>query len=191
MSEAITGLILAGGLGRRMGGVDKGLQYYKGRTLVEQVAERLAPQVDRLFINANRSREIYGAMGYPVISDQILDFPGPLAGLHAGLKSIDTPLLLTVPCDSPRLPTDLAHRLYNELSNTGAFIAIAVTNERLHPVFCLCRRELLQPLESYLAIGGRRVAQWCNDMGAVKVEFSEDSAFQNFNTIADLSDSVF
>lgn len=170
-----------------MGGADKGLQCYRGSTLVEHVAARLAPQVDQLWINANRSCKDYAAFGYPVISDQIPDFVGPLAGLHASLKSATTPLVLSVPCDSPLLPRDLVSRLLNGLIESGAAIAIAVTQERQHPVFCLCRRELCASLEHYLLSGGRRVSQWCTDMAAVQVEFPDNGAFQNFNTLADLS----
>lgn len=188
MSEAITGVILAGGLARRMGGVDKGLQSYRGRTLAAQVAERLAPQVASLLINANRSAEAYARLGYPVFADQIPDFAGPLAGLHAALSAAQTPLVLTVPCDSPCLPLDLASRLDAALQAKAAPLAIACAEGRLHPVFCLCRRELLPALESYLLGGGRRVAQWCAEMGAVEVDFSDQpEAFRNFNTLADLA----
>ena len=189
MREAITGVILAGGLGRRMGGVDKGLQTYRGRPLVAQIAERLAPQVGHLMISANRSRESYALLGYPVVSDQFPGFAGPLAGLHTALSCAGTPWVLTVPCDSPHLPHDLAQRLYAGLSERGTSIAIASAQGRTHPVFCLCQRELLKPLESYLQAGSRRVAQWCNEMGALQIEFPEAEAFQNFNTLADLSDT--
>lgn len=187
MHEAITGVILAGGLARRMGGVDKGLQCYQGRTLVEQVAARLAPQVDHLLISANRNRESYELLGYPVLSDQFPDFAGPLAGLHVALLNADTPLVLTVPCDSPSLPSDLASRLYAGLCENAASVAIAASYGRLHPVFCLCRREVVEALARYLAGGGRRVAQWCSEMSAATVEFPDATAFDNFNTLADLS----
>lgn len=186
----ITGVILAGGLGTRMGGVDKGLQLYDGKALVWHVAKRLAPQVDHLLINANRSEAEYAAFGYPVLADQITGFAGPLAGLHASLAAAKTPLVLTVPCDSPRLPLDLVDRLHSALLTANANLAIARAGGRLHPVFCLCRRSLLGPLEAYLEGGGRKVAAWCADMGAIEVDFSEQSeAFGNFNTLADLAKS--
>jgi len=185
----ITGVILAGGLGRRMGGVDKGLQLLNGKALVRHVAERLAPQVGSLAINANRSIADYAALGYPVLADELPDFAGPLAGLHAALGAAATPLVLTAPCDSPYLPLDLAGRLHDALVAVGAELAIARADGRLHPVFCLCRTTLRDPLAAYLVGGGRRVAQWCADQGAVIVDFDDQPrAFDNFNTLQDLAD---
>lgn len=187
-TEAITGVILAGGLGRRMGGVDKGLQLLAGRPLVRYVVDRLAPQVDALLINANRSQAEYAALGYPVLADEIPDFAGPLAGLHAALSAARTPLVLTVPCDSPYLPPDLAARLYAGLVASGADLAIVRAEGRLHPVFCLARTHLQGPLATYLAQGGRRVAGWCTEIGACEVDFDDQPlAFRNFNTLDDLS----
>ncbi len=186
----ITGVILAGGQGTRMGGVDKGLQLHGGIALVRHVAERLAPQVDLLMINANRNEAAYTAFGYPVFADQITGFAGPLAGLHAALSVASTPLVLTVPCDSPGLPLDLVSRLHDAQQTSQANLAIAKADGRLHPVFCLCRRSLLAQLEAYLRGGGRKVAAWCADMGAIEVDFSDQSqAFGNFNTLDDLTRS--
>lgn len=185
---AITGVILAGGLGRRMGGVDKGMQLLDGRPLAAHVADRLAPQVDRLLINANRSQAAYAALGYPVFADEIPDFAGPLAGLHAALAASQTSLVVTAPCDSPFLPADLVGRLRAALLDAGGNIAIARAAGRLHPVFCLCRTALRPALASYLADGGRRVAQWCAGMGAIEVDFDDQpQAFQNFNTLRELT----
>ena len=136
----ITGVILAGGQGTRMGGVDKGLQLHGGKALVRHVAERLTPQVAQLMINANRNEAAYAAFGYPVFADQITGFAGPLAGLHAALSVANTPLVLTAPCDSPGLPLDLVSRLDSALQASHANLAIAKAGGRLHPVFCLCRR---------------------------------------------------
>jgi molybdopterin-guanine dinucleotide biosynthesis protein A len=189
--QAITGVILAGGLGRRMGGVDKGLQLLDGRPLVRHVAERLAPQVDRLLINANRSQADYAALGYPLLADEIPDFAGPLAGLHAALSAASTPLVATVPCDSPFLPPDLISRLHAGLLASGKGLAIARVDGRLHPVFCLCRTALREPLAAYLRQGGRRVAEWCGDMAAEIVDFDDQPlAFRNFNTLQDLTDKA-
>lgn len=186
----ITGVILAGGQGTRMGGVDKGLQLLDGKALVSHVTERLAPQVNQLMINANRNEITYTAFGYPVFADRITGFAGPLAGLHAALSAADTPLVLTAPCDSPGLPLDLASRLHGALAAGHANLAIAMAGGRLHPVFCLCRRSLLAELEAYLLGGGRRVAAWCADMGAIEVDFSDQKdAFGNFNTLDDLTRS--
>jgi molybdopterin-guanine dinucleotide biosynthesis protein A len=187
---SITGVILAGGLGRRMGGVDKGLQLLDGRPLIRHVAERLAPQVDRLLINANRSHEQYATLGYPLINDVISGFAGPLAGLHAALAAAETTLVATAPCDSPYLPLDLVDGLLAGLQAKGADLAIASAGGRIHPVFCLCRATLRDELEHYLQSGGRKVAMWCAEMGAVEVDFSnQPEAFSNFNTLADLKNS--
>lgn len=186
----ITGVILAGGQGTRMGGVDKGLQLHGGKALVWHVAERLAPQVDLLMINANRNEAAYTAFGYPVFADRITGFAGPLAGLHAALSVASTPLVLTAPCDSPGLPLDLVSRLHGAQQASHANLAIAKASGHLHPVFCLCRRSLLAQLEAYLRGGGRKVAAWCADMGAIEVDFSDQSeSFGNFNTLDDLTRS--
>jgi len=184
----ITGVVLAGGLGRRMGGVDKGLQGLDGRPLVAHVLARLQPQVERLLISANRSQAAYAAFGYPVIGDATPDFAGPLAGLQAALLASETPLVLTAPCDSPFLPADLAARLHAGLLAGGAAVAIARAGGRQHPVFCLCRREVLPGLSAFLAGGGRRVMDWCERAGVCEVDFDDQpAAFRNFNTLADLS----
>jgi molybdopterin-guanine dinucleotide biosynthesis protein A len=186
--EDITGVILAGGLARRMGGVDKGLQLLAGRPLAAHVAERLAPQVGSLLINANRSHSEYAALGYPLLADEIPDFAGPLAGLHAALVASSTPLVLTVPCDSPYLPLDLADRLHATLLENRADLAIASATGRAHPVFCLCRASLAPQLEKFLRNGGRRVMEWCAGSGCIEVDFSDQpTAFSNFNTLDDLA----
>jgi len=185
---SITGVILAGGLGTRMGGVDKGLQLFNEQALVLHVANRLAPQVAHLLINANRNAAEYAAFGYPLIADRIDGFAGPLAGLHAALGAANTPLVVTVPCDSPKLPLDLVQRLHRALDAAPANLAIATAGGRLHPVFCLCRRSLLPSLAAYLHGGGRKVAHWCAAMGAVEVDFSDQlEAFGNFNRLEDLT----
>lgn len=185
--SAITGVILAGGLATRMGGADKGLQYYRGKRLIEHVSERLAPQVGELVINANRNLAVYAALGHPVIPDLIDDFPGPLAGLHAGLCHARSEWVLTAPCDSPFLPNQLAQTLAEACKN-GASLAIVRHHSRLHPVFCLCHKSLRPALEKYLKNEGRRVAAWCQEMGACIVDFSDPEAlFANFNTLDELS----
>jgi molybdopterin-guanine dinucleotide biosynthesis protein A len=189
--NSITGVILAGGLGTRMGGVDKGLQHLKQQALVVHVATRLAPQVGHLMINANRNADVYAAFGYPLISDRITGFAGPLAGLQAALSAAETPLVVTAPCDSPYLPLDLVFRLHQALEAAHANLAIAKAGGRLHPVFCLCRTSLRPALETYLRGGGRKVAQWCSEMQALEVDFSDQlEAFGNFNTLDDLDKSI-
>src|SRR5690242_17563340 len=140
--SAVSGIVLAGGLGRRMGGVDKGLKQLRSKPMVQWVLERLAPQVDEIVINANQNAERYRAFGYRVVADEIGGFAGPLAGLHVGLKVARHPLLVTAPCDSPFLPTDLVARLRGALG--GNDIAVARTGTQPHPVFALVKRHCQQ-----------------------------------------------
>ena len=153
----ITGVVLAGGLGRRMGGTDKGLQELRGQPMVHWVIERLAPQVDELLINANQNGERYAAFGHRVVPDQIPGFAGPLAGLHAALATATHPLVATAPCDSPFLPADLISRLFSALTAADADLAVAKTFDQAHPVFCLCQRSVLPHLTEFLESGGRKV----------------------------------
>lgn len=184
----VTGIVLAGGLGRRMGGVDKGLLPFQGKPLVAHVLERLRPQVDELLVNANRETERYAAFGYPVIADAIGGFAGPLAGLHSGMTVARHPLVLTVPCDSPFLPADLAARLRQALDEHGADLAVAKTGDRAHPVFCLCRASLLPNLTGYLQNGGRKIDAWYAGLNTVEVAFDDQpQAFANINTPEELA----
>src|SRR5258708_22382944 len=139
--NGVTGMVLAGGLGRRMGGVDKGLQPLHGKPMVAEVLARLAPQVSEIVINANQNREAYAKFGHRVVADDIAGFAGPLAGLHAGLKAAAHALVVTVPCDSPFLPADLVFRLKNELKEND--LAVAKTGQQAQPVFVLLRTSLL------------------------------------------------
>jgi molybdopterin-guanine dinucleotide biosynthesis protein A len=181
------GVILAGGLGRRMGGADKGLVEYRGRPLVAYAAERLRPQVDELFLNANRNAGQYAAFGAKVIADRDGAFLGPLAGLSAALHATACELVVSVPCDSPDLPEDLVGRLAEGLRSAGADVAVAQAAGRLHPVFCLCRREVLAALDQYLAQGGRRVEEWVRSRNWTAVAFEDQpEAFRNLNTAEDL-----
>lgn len=183
----ITGVILAGGLGRRMGGIDKGLQELRGRPMVHWVVERLAPQVDELLINANQNGERYAAFGHRVVPDQIPDFAGPLAGLHAALSAAEHPLVATAPCDSPFLPADLVSRLFSALTATNADLAVARTFDQPHPVFCLCRRDVLPHLTEFLAGGGRKIDRWYGTLKVVEVAFDDEAdAFENINTREEL-----
>jgi len=182
----VTGLILAGGLARRMGGGDKGLRLFRGRPMVAHAIERLAPQVDALLINANQNRESYSALGYPVIADVIDGYAGPLAGLHAGLSACATPLLMTSPCDSPFLPLDLVTRLRAALEVAAAQLAMARSGGWNQPVFALCRREVLDSLSAFLGNGGRKVDAWYAELKVIEVEFPDDAAFANINTPEDL-----
>ncbi len=183
----ITGVLLAGGQGRRMGGVDKGLQELHGRPMGAWVVERLAPQVDELLINANRNAERYAEFGYRVVADQIPDFAGPLAGLHAALSAAAHPWVATAPCDSPFLPTDLVSRLASAMRAADADLAVARTFDQPHPVFCLCKRDLLPHLTAYLQSGERKFDRWYATLKTVEVPFDDvASAFENINTREEL-----
>ena len=183
----VTGLVLAGGLGRRMGGVDKGLQLMTGRPLVAQVIERLVPQVATLIINANRNEEAYRSFGYPVVRDTVEGFAGPLAGLQAGLTTCETPFLVCAPCDSPFLPTDLVVRLLDGIERAEALVAMPNTLEGPQPVFALVRRQVLPQLDAFLAAGGRGIQAWCHQLPLALVEFADDGAFANINTREELA----
>jgi len=184
---AITGVVLAGGLGRRMGGVDKGLQDLRGRPMMHWVIERFTPQVDELLINANRNRERYAAFRHRIVADHIADFAGPLAGLHAALSGATHPLVATAPCDSPFLPADLVSRLFSALTAADGELAVARTFDQPHPVFCLCRRTVLPHLDDYLASGRRKVADWYATLKMVEVAFDDEAeAFANINTREEL-----
>ena len=177
----ITGLVLAGGQGRRMGGVDKGLVRLRGKPMVAWVTERFAPQVGELFINANQNLEQFREFGYPVVNDEIRDFAGPLAGLHAGMKAAHHPFVLMVPCDSPFLPLDLAERLYGAMDQRD--LAVAKAGSQSHQVFALARTALLPQLTSFLESGGRTVYAWYDRLRIVEVAFDgQEYAFSNINT---------
>ena len=185
--DAIAGLILAGGRGQRLGGVDKGLQPWRGQPLVDHALARLAPQVSTVMISANRNPEAYAARGVRVLADASDDFPGPLAGILAGLRAAATPWLAVVPCDSPSLPLDLVERLARGLGDARG--AVAQRNERPEPVCCLLSTALADDLERYLAAGGRKVGGWVA-RHAVPVPFDrvdDAAAFANINTPDDLA----
>ena len=186
----ITGLVLAGGRGSRMGGIDKGLQAHHGMPLALHALLRLSPQVGEVLINANRNLAAYESMGAPVWPDALPDYPGPLAGFLAGLEHCATPYLATVPCDSPLFPEDLVARLAARLEAEDAEIAIAATREegelRLQPVFCLMRTTVMESLVRFTAGGRRKIDAWTATLRHVAVEFDDAQAFVNANPIAEL-----
>jgi len=159
-AEAISGLVLAGGLARRMGGIDKGLVVLAGKPMIEHVLAGLAPQVGRVLINANRNLDQYASYGHKVVSDTLEGYLGPLAGALSALKVIDTEFLLTVPCDSPLVAPDLAGRMYAALQLRQGDLAVAHDGRRLQPVFLLLKRGLTADLEAYLASGERKIDRW-------------------------------
>ncbi len=170
-----------------MGGVDKGLQAFRGRPLIQWALERLRPQVATVLINANQNLERYRALGCEVIADTVAGFAGPLAGLHRGLGAATTQFVVTVPCDSPFLPLDLVERLSRPLADESVDLAVARTGEQAHPVFCLARRRLLPHLQAYLDGGGRKIDAWYASLTVREVRFDDEAeAFGNFNTLDEL-----
>ncbi|MFN3630349.1 MAG: molybdenum cofactor guanylyltransferase MobA [Casimicrobiaceae bacterium] len=187
MMHPITGLVLAGGMGRRMDSRDKGLVDFRGRPMVAHVIDRLRPQVETLIINANRNRDAYAAFGYPVIADRLEGFAGPLAGLHAGLLAATTPWVVSAPCDTPFLPDDLVARLAAAIESTGAEIASVRTETQTHPVFALVACHLAPALSAFLHAGGRKIDLWFAQQRTVEVAFPDEAAFANINTPEDLT----
>jgi molybdopterin-guanine dinucleotide biosynthesis protein A len=188
--QHITGLVLAGGRGSRMGGVDKGLQPHHGMPLAQHALLRLGPQVGELMINANRNLGAYESMGVPVWPDASADYPGPLAGLLAGLERCETPYLASVPCDTPNFPADLVARLAATLVTQDADIAMAAIHEdgllRTQPVFCLLKSELMESLVAFLHSGERKIDRWTAMHRCVPVLFDDAAAFFNANTLVEL-----
>jgi molybdopterin-guanine dinucleotide biosynthesis protein A len=184
----ISAIILSGGRATRMNGVDKGLVLLQNKPLIQHVIERLIPQADEILINANRELTQYQAMGYPVLQDEVEDFLGPLAGFSLGLQHAKHDYVLTVPCDSPLLPVDLAQRLMTALVEHKAAIAVASSDNSTHPVFCLCKKTVLPSLTTYLQQGERRVSAWQKSQQYIEVDFSDcNEAFTNLNTFEDLA----
>jgi molybdopterin-guanine dinucleotide biosynthesis protein A len=179
----ITAVILAGGRATRMGGEDKGLVELAGRPMIAHVLAALAPQVERVIINANRNLERYAAFGWPVVADEDSGFLGPLAGLAAGLRAADTPLVLTAPCDCPLLAPDLVARLYSALEAEDAEIAVPFDGERLQPVFALVKTELADSLAAYLGGGDRKIDRWFAQHRLARVDFSDRP--ENFVNVND------
>ena len=187
MSNQITGLILAGGRGSRMGETDKGLQLFRGKAMVEHVLERFAPQVDETIINANRNLSTYAAYRHRVVPDGIEGFAGPLAGLHVGMQAASSPLIATAPCDSPFLPLNLIARLYDALLAEDADLAVAKTFDQAHPVFCLTKTDLEPHLREFLQSGQRKIDKWYASLNVVEVQFDDNvDAFANINTVNEL-----
>jgi len=191
----ITGVILAGGRGSRMGGADKGMQNFNGIPLALHTLMRFGPQVGEVLINANRNLSAYESFGVPVWPDALPDYAGPLAGFLTGLEHCETPYLATVPCDTPLFPGDLVARLAEALEREQAEIAMAAAREedgqlRNQPVFCLLRRELLESLVRFTHGGGRKIDAWTAQHKTVAVAFDQPGddprAFFNANTLAEL-----
>ena len=185
---SITGIVLAGGKGSRIGGVDKGLQPLRGRPMVEWVLARFTPQVSEIIINANQNVPLYAKYEHRVVPDQIGGFAGPLAGLHAALAAARTEWVVTVPCDSPFLPRDLVARLAAAAASANATLAVARTFDQPHPVFALVRTDVAPHLSAFLEGGGRKIDAWYATLAVVEVAFDDEAdAFRNINTAAELA----
>ena len=192
----ITGVVLAGGRGSRMGGADKGLQNFRGVPLALHTMLRLAPQVGEVMVNANRNIAAYESFGVPVWPDGLADYAGPLAGFLVGLERCETPYLVTVPCDTPLFPQDMVARLAEALEREGADIAMAGAREeegaapRAQPVFSLMKQELMESLVRFTQGGGRKIDAWTAQHRTVLVPFDrpgdDPAAFFNANTLAEL-----
>jgi len=191
-ADRVTGLILAGGRGSRMGGTDKGLQPLRGMPMAMHVLWRLAPQVVDVVINANRNLDAYKGFGRTVVPDASADFQGPLAGMLAGLPYCETEWMMVVPCDTPHFPSDLVARLLEAAEHVGAPLAMPVTVEadgrrQTHPVFLLIRGDLYDSLSVFMQNGGRKIDAWSGSIGAIEVPFDDPAAFFNANTLAELN----
>jgi len=182
LPQAITGIILAGGKGRRMDGLDKGMVEFRNMPLIEHVLHRIAPQVDALMINANRNFDFYAASGLPVVPDERLDFAGPLAGIEACLSKAPTPLALIVPCDTPFLPTDLVSRMIDVMHEEQADAVIPDDGEREQPLICLMKTSLKESISRVLDANSPKVRDWLALQNLAWVDFSDQpDAFANIN----------
>jgi len=184
----VAGVILAGGLARRMNNQDKGLVNYKGRPMISYPIAALTAVTDESIINANRNRELYQAFGFPVVADQTDSFDGPLAGILTAMIYTDADVLVVVPCDSPLIKAEHLQKLLATRAKNAADVAVAFDGERLHPVFLAIKTSLKTSLQNYLASGERKISHWLEQQKMVKVDFSnEPEIFININTLTELS----
>lgn len=182
-------IVLTGGRGERMGGRDKGLVKLCGKPLVQWVTESIAPQVDGVILSANRNLDEYKELGFPVVVDEFGDFQGPLAGIHAALKKINSEFVLVVPTDSPKLPPDLCYKLGSALMHSNAEIAVVETGGRIQPVFLLFRSSLKPDVEQWLQQGTRKALDWIKSRQYVTVSFSGDELLMvNINDMENLEE---
>ena len=185
----VSGVVLAGGLARRMHKQDKGLVYFKNKAMITYALQAMAPVVDELFINANRNIEQYQQFNYPVISDAKDDFAGPLAGVYAALNACGNDVLLVIPCDSPFITADGLQTLLEQRQRWKADIAVAFDGERIHPVFMAIKSSLKDSLQNYLAQGERKIDRWFEQHKWVQVDFSANPEFfSNINTLEQLAE---
>lgn len=185
--DNITGVILAGGRARRMGGEDKGLLMLNDKPMIEYIITAIEPQTGKLLINANRNHERYAEYQHEIVADRRRGYCGPLAGIASALKIIDTDYLLTVPCDSPFVAKDLVRRLGAALEDAAADISVAHNGVRIQPVFCLLKKKLQQSLNDCLASGERKIDRWFDRHNCVIADLSDIPAtLDNVNTPEDI-----
>jgi molybdopterin-guanine dinucleotide biosynthesis protein A len=184
----ITAVVLAGGRGRRLGGQDKGLVDLDGKPLIEHILELVTPQVSAVIINANRNQQVYADLGHPVISDNMADYQGPLAGFAVALAACNTDYIMTLPCDGPYVPVDLVSRLSAAMKDNDAELAVAYDGQRMQPVYALIPRSLLGSLQEFLDAGDRKIDLWYARHNTALADFSDViDTFFNINTEDDLS----
>ncbi|MGB5224777.1 MAG: molybdenum cofactor guanylyltransferase MobA [Arenicellales bacterium] len=184
----ITAVVLAGGRGRRLGGQDKGLMDLDGKPLIEHILELVTPQVSAVIINANRNQQVYADLGHPVISDNMADYQGPLAGFAVALAACNTDYIMTLPCDGPYVPVDLVSRLSAAMKDNDAELAVAYDGQRMQPVYALIPSSLLGSLQEFLDAGDRKIDLWYARHNTALADFSDViDTFFNINTEDDLS----
>ncbi len=182
-TEQITAVILAGGKGRRFAGNDKGLLIFKQQPLIEHLLAAISPQAVQVMINANRNQEIYARYGYPVISDTMSDFQGPLAGFSVAMSQVATSHIITLPCDAPFISANYVQRMSNALNQQQVELAVAHDGIRLQPVHALISVSLKESLDNFLKSGDRKIHHWYAHHNFVEVDFSDTpEVFQNINT---------
>ncbi len=187
----VTGVILAGGQARRMGGQDKGLVMLDGKPMIEIIIDVFKPQTAKLLINANRNHDRYSLYGLELVADELSGYCGPLAGMASALKTINTDYMVTAPCDSPFIPLDLVLRLADALENKSTHISVAHDGERIQPVFCMLKKTLLQSLTDYLAAGERKIDRWFKQHDFAIADFSDKpETFDNINTHEDVESAL-
>ena len=180
----VTGVILAGGQARRMGGQDKGLTIFNDRPMIESIIDAFVPQTPKLLINANRNHEQYAKYGFEIVADELSGYCGPLAGMASSLQAIKSDYMVTAPCDSPFIPLDLVERLADALERESASISVAHSGERIQPVFCMIKKSLLDSLNSYLATGERKIDRWFEQHEFAIADFSDKpETFDNINSL--------
>ncbi|MCG8378874.1 MAG: molybdenum cofactor guanylyltransferase [Proteobacteria bacterium] len=189
--DNITGVILAGGQARRMGGEDKGLVRLNNKPMIEYIIDAIRPQTGKLLINANRNHERYAQYGLEIVADELSGYCGPLAGMASALQTIKTDYMVTVPCDSPFVPDDLVERLSHALHDNDTDISVAHNGERIQPVFCMLKNTLLKSLTEYLHSGERKIDRWFEQYQYAIADFSDiPETFDNINTPEDIEKAL-